>query len=161
MHQVTDAEVVDPAARRRRAMGEAIARLRTGWHYSLEELAADVGVDVDTFRSWEAGDVDMTFEQVLAIEDAVGAPRGRMAAAGSYTSFEVTGATREELVVTKHLDSLREVVKALKAVQELGIGVAVRNGLALEEEGEDWDLHRETWTVELYGGAPVHGEDLD
>src|SRR4051794_31003921 len=73
------------AAGRRRALGEAIKRHRG--EMSQGELGAAIGdVPQTTISRWERGVVDLTVEQVLAIEIALDLAPGLLASEAGYVS---------------------------------------------------------------------------
>ncbi|RBM07256.1 hypothetical protein [Streptomyces sp. PT12] len=63
--------------------------------------------------------------------------------------------------------SLDEAVSALRAAQELGLGVEVRNVMHpdpnpdSEDEDEDEDASSEWWEIRLFGEVPEEDPDED
>ncbi|RKN10532.1 hypothetical protein [Streptomyces radicis] len=55
--------------------------------------------------------------------------------------------------------SLDEAVSALRAAQELGLGVEVRN--VMHPDPEDEDASSEWWEIRLFGEVPEEDPDED
>ena len=72
------------------ALGRAI-RLHRG-EMSQEDLAPGLGVSQASISSWERGGVDLTCEQVAALERRVGLRRGTLFVEAGYVDERLIGA---------------------------------------------------------------------
>lgn len=161
MNKVTDPSVPDPAALRRRDVGERITELRELHGLDRAELASMLDRQESLVGDWENGLVDLTLEEALEVDEAIGVPRGTLAAAGRYVAEDVTPASAEDIISVTEYEHPKHLWRAMKAALELGLGVWVRNQLRVVENDETWRLTEMEWVLTLTGGAFDPEEPLD
>ena len=161
----THTSTPSPAESRRQAIGEAITSLREVDLISVAELAGRLGVAQRSVTRWENGEVDLSFEQALAIEDALEVPRGYLGAAGRFFSYETSPACTEEIVDVHEFVRWSDAQEALAAAACLGMGLRVRNEFRpdpgeVDDEGEV-TMSTEWWVMDLLTRPPSTDIDLD
>lgn len=161
MTHATDPSVPDAAALRRRDLGERITELRELHQIDRAELALMLDRDEALLRDWENGLVDLTLEEALDIDEALGVPRGTVAAGGRYVAMDVSPASTEEEISRNEFDHPKHLWRAMKAAMELGLGVRVQNELRVIEDNDTWKLNETVWMLTLTGGAFDPSEPLD
>lgn len=116
--------------RRRKAIGRLIVSVRG--EMTQTELGVKLGdyqqdgepIPQTTISRWERGTIDMTFEQALEIEMALGVPFGTLARAGGYVAADDSYKGVEETIqVDPFLDpelkgDLLLIVKSYKNVSK-------------------------------------------
>jgi len=161
MQHATDPSIPDAAALRRRDLGERITELRELHGIDRAELALMIDREEPLVGDWENGLVHLTLEEALDIDEAMGVPRGTLAAAGRYVAEDVTPASAEEVISVTEYDHPKHLWRAMKAALELGLGVRVRNQLRVVENDETWRLTEMEWLLTVTGGAFDPEEPLD
>ncbi len=121
---ITQTASTEARLRRHRAIGKLIVALRqdmtqTELGIKLAEFQQDgQPIPQTTISRWERGTIDMTFDQALEIEMALGVSQGTLARAGGYIAAEEGHRSVEEaLRVDPDLDpEIREdAVRAYKS----------------------------------------------
>lgn len=123
-------------AARLEKLGDAIRAARGS--LSQAEVGASLGdVPQTTVSRWERGLVELTLEQVLALETALGLERGDLERRAGYIASRVED-EEDDTFQTLYTRDLRSVIEALEAADTLGIGVILRNGWTTGSDGEEW-----------------------
>lgn len=109
----------EAAARRRRAMGQAIRDAREGKGMTQVELGAEIGdIPQTTISRWEKGLVDLTAEQILALEVALGIKAGGLWVTAGYGTTDLSTRDVETILrqdQTLHPDLRANLVAAYKS----------------------------------------------
>jgi transcriptional regulator with XRE-family HTH domain len=129
---LTVVQGTDPDATfRRRRMGAAIRRHRA--NRSQADLAAVLGVSQAGISLWESGGVDFTYEQVHAIEAALGLPHGLLGRIAGYVK-----ASDSIGPMTVPVDTVDDVIDAVRAASVFGLHVAIANRFDTNGSSEEW-----------------------
>lgn len=114
----------DAQQRRRRAIGRLLVDLRkertqTELGEMLAEFQPDgLPIPQTTISRWERGTVDLTLEQALQIEQALGVPLGTLARAGGYIAPDDSYKNVEDMLrVDPNLDTdfREDVIRAYRS----------------------------------------------
>jgi transcriptional regulator with XRE-family HTH domain len=121
MPDPTDAVPEDVAERRKR-LGAAIRHHRG--HLSQDELAKRLGMTQAGLSRWEIGDRDLSYEQVRAVEDALGLSLGTI---GRDAGFVQELPVAHDLVIEATYQRAEEAATAVTSADHLGLGIVLRN----------------------------------
>jgi len=162
MNQNTPNSPSTQAAARARMLGEGIGELRDVNGVTIDELAATLAIDRELVERWEAGEVAPTFEEALAIEEALEADRGCLGAGGRYFSYAARPASNEQLIHSDEFDNSADAIEAVTAAAVLGLGVRLRNVMHCTDVSDDEVVtSEERWFVDVLGRPPADEEALD
>lgn len=154
-----------PTESRRVLLGEAITELRDAVGVEVEVLAARLGVATRSVSRWEAGEVGLSFEQALAIETALDAPRGHLGAAGRFFAYGATPASNEATLDVHEFVRWEDAKDALDAAACLRLGVRSRNEFRVDPDEHACDpdvtVSTEWWALEILTRAPSTEDELD
>jgi hypothetical protein len=150
---------------RKQAIGAAIAehrRIMKGWGRAELGLALG-GVPERTVARWETGAADLSLEQALGIEEALGLPRGTLGAAGTYFGFQAEPFSFEGEAGSHYFTTDEEMRDALDAAMTLGMGIRLRNQMTPDPDPlyADKGAYVEEWVLDLTQGAPLTDEPFD
>jgi transcriptional regulator with XRE-family HTH domain len=124
-----------PVAARQAALGDAIRRARGD--ITQAELASRVGVVQSAVSAWEAGDVDLTCEQVRAIEVALDVPIGTLLERAGFVSVAAWGAGA---ICVLEFTSQGEALEGVEAATTLGFSVRLATVWG-DDLVRTWELH--------------------
>ncbi|MEY2425827.1 MAG: helix-turn-helix protein [Actinomycetota bacterium] len=141
------------ADERRVRLGDAIRRFRN--ERTQAEFGTLFGVPQTTVSRWEAGHVDLSFEQVRSIEVALDVPLGTL---GRAAGFVVSSSTADEDEFigfrTTYFNTFNEVQAELAAAEVIGLGVRLSNRWIPSREHSGSELE---WVLTLMVDPP--GDD--
>jgi len=136
---------------RRRAMGVAIRNSR-GDRTQAELGKLLGGLAQATISAWEKGVVDLTCEQVRAVELALDLKLGSLAAAAGYTRQQESTLAADDEIMTLFVHDMGELRRTLRSANHLGLGVRVENRWV--PTPDDDGAYEEEWVIQLTRVAP-------
>jgi transcriptional regulator with XRE-family HTH domain len=141
------------AGARLRGLGAAIRGHREAAGVTQAELGERLGevtgepVPQTTVSRWESGSVDLGYEQVRAIERALGLDAGAIAITAGYVAPQtVTGGGFR----TMYVGTVEQAVEAIECAEALQLGIRVSNRWRVHADGSE----SEEWVVTLIDDAP-------
>lgn len=158
LNDPADNEAVTP---RRRYLGKWISeQIEMFEMFEIDRtvLADAVGVPIEVVGAWEAGEVGLTLDQAMELDEQFMLPAGSTGAAGGYFSFLATPDLEgEDVFDSREYVDKDAMLADLHAAVDLEIGVRLSNRWEPIEVDHDEQscVSEQRWVLDLLTNAPA------